>query len=103
MIGMKGLKYILVIALTFARTTLFAQLQSLPEFYTSLSFSHQANNSDLRTTVYQPLTATNYIWGGSAWNFIDTTLYVYTATNKTASLTKKDNANNFISRILHSY
>jgi hypothetical protein len=103
MIGMKGLKFILVTILIFAGSSLFAQPQSLPEFYASLSFSHQANNSDLRTTVYQPLTATNYIWGGSAWNFTDTTLYVYTATNKTASLTKKDNANNFISRILNSY
>src|SRR5688572_8766102 len=103
MIGMKGSKNILATVLIFASSSLFAQLQSLPEFYNSLSSSQQANNNDSRTSNYHALKATNYIWNISAWNFTDTTLYTYTSTNHFASVTKKDNANNFTSRILNSY
>ena len=83
-------------------------LGSLQDFYSGLGFSNRESSSanhNLRTSSYHPLKATNYIWSisNSAWSFIDTTLYTYTLTNKTASLTKKDNANNFITRLLNSY
>jgi hypothetical protein len=103
MIGMKGSRNILAVVLIFASSSLFAQLQSLPEFYESLSFSQHVNNSDTRTSNYHPLKATHYIWNNSTWNFTDTTLIAYTATDEVASLTKKDNANNFTFRILSSY
>jgi hypothetical protein len=103
MIGMKGSKNILVAILIFASSSVLAQLQSLPEFYRTLGFSQHANTDDSRASGYHALKATNYIWNISAWNFTDTTLYTYTSTNHAASITKKDNANNFTSRILNSY
>lgn len=109
MIGMKGLNYffrtILIIACSsFISCSSFAQ-SSLLDFYSGLAFRHQAASNDLRTSNYHPLKATDYNWNvlNNVWDFADTTLYTYTATDTIGSLTKKDNANNFTQRILNSY
>ena len=107
---MRVLRYIFCAVLIFAGCEkLFAQPQSsLADFYAGLAFSQQHRtslNDNLRTTNYYPLTADNYVWNSSnsVWGFTDTTLYVYTAAGKVDSETKKDNSNNFISRIVNSY
>lgn len=107
---MKGLKNIFCAVLILACSNFLpAQPQdNLLNFYSSLAFSKNDNNkthvnNDLRTSNYYPLKATNYIWNNSAWNFTDTTLYMYTASDMVASLTKKDSTNNFISRVLNAY
>jgi hypothetical protein len=108
---MRVLKYIFcAILVSVWCNSLLAQTQnSLLFFYKGLAFSPHHGTSPiddgLRTSSYYPLKATNYIWNisGSVWDFTDTTLYTYSPSADPASLTKKDNANNFISRVLNSY
>jgi len=68
------------------------------------NFTMSSANKKIETSYFYPARATNYNWNtsASAWDFVDTTLYTYTGT-LVSTLTRKDDSNSFLSRVLKSY
>ena len=69
------------------------------------NFSASKSNARIETSNFYPAKATNYTWNtaNSVWEIFDTTLYTYIWPGLTSSVTRKDSANNFLTRVLSSY
>ena len=69
------------------------------------NFSQPKSNARIESSSFYPLKAANYTWntGNSIWDIFDTTLYTYAGPDLVSAITRKDSANNFLTRVLKFY